>query len=148
MIQGSLAEIGRYYSLHPAFERVIGYFLSHRDEFAEGRNPVDEANYVVLTHTPLRPAQKAPLEVHDDYIDIQILLEGAEESFGVAPRRNLIAPRGEMDRERDILFYDDPPQYRVTIRPGEFVAFFPEDAHAPLIGEGEITKAILKIKVE
>ena len=147
MIQASLAEIGRYYPLHLAFEKVIGYFLSHREQLTEGKNPVDGENYIVLTRTPLRPAKEAPLEVHDEYIDIQILLEGEGESFGVAPRRSLTAPCGEMDREKDILFYDDLPQYTVTIRPGEFVVFFPEDAHAPLIGEGEITKAILKIKV-
>ena len=33
-----------------------------------------------------------------------------------------------------------------TLSPGEFVIFFPEDAHAPCIGEGVIRKMVAKVR--
>ena len=35
----------------------------------------------------------------------------------------------------------------VTVAQGEMITFEPEQAHAPLIGEGTIHKAIFKVKV-
>jgi beta-galactosidase beta subunit len=31
---------------------------------------------------------------------------------------------------------------------GHFAIFFPEDAHAPLAGEGHLVKAVVKVAVE
>ena len=36
---------------------------------------------------------------------------------------------------------------KATLVPGEFIIFSPEDGHAPLIGEGEIKKIIIKVVV-
>ncbi|MBP8115537.1 MAG: YhcH/YjgK/YiaL family protein, partial [Chitinophagaceae bacterium] len=30
---------------------------------------------------------------------------------------------------------------------GQFVIFFPEDVHAPMIGEGDIKKLVIKVKL-
>jgi YhcH/YjgK/YiaL family protein len=30
---------------------------------------------------------------------------------------------------------------------GQFAIFFPEDVHAPMIGEGEIKKVVIKVKI-
>ncbi|MFR5871384.1 MAG: YhcH/YjgK/YiaL family protein [Alistipes sp.] len=90
---------------------------------------------------------RAPLEAHDRYIDVQIPLRvRGEERFGWRPRERCILPRGEFDEAADIVFFDDKPSCYVSLHPGEFVVFFPEDAHAPLIGSGNVRKAILKIR--
>jgi YhcH/YjgK/YiaL family protein len=42
---------------------------------------------------------------------------------------------------------DTKPQTNVTLKPGQFVIFFPQDGHAPcIIGEKKIKKAIFKVK--
>ena len=52
-----------------------------------------------------------------------------------------------MDAVTDILFYSDPFERAITAGIGEVVTFAPETAHAPLIGEGTIHKAIFKVRV-
>ena len=44
-------------------------------------------------------------------------------------------------------FFNDAPSTYFTILPGEFAIFFPGDGHAPLIGEGETKKIIIKVAV-
>ena len=89
----------------------------------------------------------AEVEVHNKYIDIQILISGAEEAFGWADRSTLTEPKEEFNAEKDIQFFEDAPQTYYTMRPGQFTILLPEDAHAPIIGEGKIKKLIAKIKL-
>ena len=56
-------------------------------------------------------------------------------------------PDGEFNKEKDILFFDDAFEKMITVGIGEAITFSPEDAHAPLIGEGVIHKAVFKVKV-
>ena len=52
------------------------------------------------------------------------------------------------DEKRDIEFFDCEPETWLTLQPGEFTLFFPNDAHAPLVGgEKSIRKAVFKIRV-
>ena len=37
------------------------------------------------------------------------------------------------------------PDNYVTVLPGEFVVFFPDDAHAPMIGTGVVHKVVIKV---
>ena len=48
--------------------------------------------------------------------------------------------------DKYITFYRDPVEMVFTLSPGEFVIFFPEDAHAPCIGEGVIRKMVAKVR--
>ena len=84
--------------------------------------------------------------MHDKYIDIQIPLS-KDESFGVKPRSECREPEGEFNTEKDILFYKDKDWKTVSVKAGEMIVFEPDTAHAPLIGEGTIHKAIFKVKV-
>ena len=102
--------------------------------------------YINTVDSNMKTPEQARLEVHDRYIDIQVPLS-KEETFGVAPRSSCKEPDGEMNIEKDILFYRDPVTETITAAPGEVVTFAPETAHAPLIGEGTIRKAIFKVKV-
>ena len=33
-----------------------------------------------------------------------------------------------------------------TMRPGQFTVLFPEDGHAPMVGEGTVHKIIVKVR--
>ena len=52
-----------------------------------------------------------------------------------------------MNLSDDIMFFDDPIEETVSAEAGDIVTFAPDMAHAPLIGEGVIHKAIFKVKV-
>ena len=148
MIVDTLSGSGRYDALHPRVKKAFDYAVARMDTLAPGTYAIDGDDlYIVISEGLLRPEQEAPLEAHDRYIDVQIPLRvRGEERFGWRPRERCILPRGEFDEAADIVFFDDKPSCYVSLHPGEFVVFFPEDAHAPLIGSGNVRKAILKIR--
>ena len=93
-----------------------------------------------------KPAD-APLDDPNEYIDIQVLVSGKEESFGWSERKDLRQPQGEFNKEKDIQLFDDEPQTYYTLRPGQFTILFPEDGHAPMVGEGTVRKIIVKVRI-
>jgi YhcH/YjgK/YiaL family protein len=147
MILDSLDNYCRYINLHPAFKKVFT-FLCNTDFSAIEPGKIifdNEPFYVNVDENMLRDKENAFLEVHNEYIDIQIPLI-AKEQIGYSPRKNCKEIREEYP-ERDILFYNDRPEQIFTLFPGNFAVFFPEDAHAPLIGEGKTKKIIAKVKI-
>lgn len=112
-----------------------------------GTYVIDEGNvWVNIVEAELRSSEEALLEAHDKYIDIHIPLSGTE-YYGVKDRARCTSPRGEMDAESDVLFFDDEIDNLISGEMGEKTVFLPEEAHAPLIGEGFLRKAIFKVKV-
>ena len=102
--------------------------------------------YVNVMERELKKKPDAKLEVHNEYIDIQVLISGEAESFGWSERKDLRLPQAEFNAEKDIQFFDDEPQTYYTLRPGQFTVLFPEDGHAPMVGEGTVRKIIVKVR--
>ena len=116
-------------------------------ELEPGKHLLDGDNlFVNIVDSQMKTPEQARLEVHDKYIDIQVPLSKAER-FGVKPRNECKEPDGEFNAEKDILFYKDKDWTTITVEVGQAVTFDPDTAHAPLIGEGTIHKAIFKVKV-
>lgn len=114
---------------------------------AAGRYAIDGDNlYLNIVDAQMRPSVEARLEVHDRYIDVQVPLS-CQETFGIKSRAECTEPDGSMDTEKDIMFFNDVIDTFVNVRPGEVMVFPPDTAHAPLIGEGHIRKAIFKVRV-
>lgn len=133
---------------NPYYLKALEY-IENTDlsELETGKHQIDGDNlYVNIVDTNLKSPEQARLEVHNAYIDIQVPLSGPE-SFGLKPRRLCTEPDGEYNETDDILFYKDRDWTTVTVKIGEAITFDPDTAHAPLIGEGRILKAIFKVKV-
>ncbi len=150
MILCPVKEFRRYVTLHPLFPAVAD-FLERTDlaTLPEGRTDL-QGDALYVSHSPqarTRPAAEAPLEAHRTYIDVQVVLEGTD-TLGWSPLdacRDIAVP---YDAAKDILFFREPPQSHVRLQPGELAVFFPEDAHAPLIGGGEtVKKSVVKVRV-
>ncbi len=148
MVIDSFSNLAFYASLNPHFEKVIKFFESNDvASFEAGKYEIDgEDVFVNILERELKKPEDAALEVHDVYVDIQVLFSGDVESYGFKKRAVCTQPRSEMDTDKDVLFYDDKPDTYVSILPGDMIIFFPEDGHAPLVGEGNVKKAIVKIK--
>ncbi len=147
MIIGSLQNTERIEMLHPAFKKVFSYLKSH-DLLSLPVGTVELEKEVIRINVDEVQARKKPdalLETHDKYIDIQLPLVG-EETFGWQAREKLGNGKGYEERN-DFNLYTDPCSLYFTLLPGEFVIFFPEDAHAPLIGHGKMKKVVVKIRV-
>ena len=97
---------------------------------------VGEKIWVNVDEVTGKSREAAKLEAHNRFIDIQIpLLQ--EETFGWEERGRLAMEEEEgYQVQNDILFYQERPALYFTLPVGDFVIFFPEDAHAPCIGNG------------
>jgi YhcH/YjgK/YiaL family protein len=148
MILSSLTQSARYASLHPLFRRAFDY-IRETDLYAlsPGRyNVAGDDLIAIVEHVSGRTKEMARLEAHRRYIDIQLVLEG-DETMGWKPLADCYNPVGEHSIDRDIRFFLDAPASWVAVPPEHFCIFFPEDAHAPLVGNGPIRKVIFKIAV-
>lgn len=147
MILDSLRNKELYYALCPRFKRAFEWLeATDLASLATGRHTIDGDDiFVNVSEIELKPRSQAALEVHDDYIDIQVVAGGVEE-FGWSPREALTTPREEFDKSKDIGFYSDVPKTFYTVREGEFCILMPQDAHAPMLGEGVVKKMIFKVR--
>ena len=135
-------------SLHPLFSKAFD-FLRNTDFslLEDGKYEIDGNRiYAMLQTIKGKDKKDALLECHAEYIDIQMCLSGSLEQMGWKSARylnNLFLP---YDEEKDISFYEDVPNTYLSVYPNHVVVFYPEDAHAPGIGEGIIRKVVVKVK--
>ena len=148
MILSDLQHTERIEQLHPLFKEVFDYVKSHDLLHTEcGRIELKGDDLFINNANPtLIPEEKQVLELHRDYIDIQILLEG-KERMGWKAIDDLKEEVQPYDKEKDCALYADRPTTFVDLVPGQFTIFFPEDPHAPIIGEGKVRKLIAKVRI-
>lgn len=144
-----MADTARVESLHPLLPELFRYVRTHdllhmpcgRIELDGNRLFINNSNPQCLT------AEEQVLEVHRRYLDVHILLEG-EETIGWSPLAELKMEQQAYDAEADCALYADCPSTYVTLRPGQWLMAWPEDAHAPIIGQGKIRKLIAKLRLD
>ena len=148
MILDSLKNSALYENVNPRMKKAFELIASTDWTTMEtGIHELDGKDiYVNVMERELKQKSDAKLEVHNEYIDIQVLVTGKEEAFGWSERKDLRMPQGEFNAEKDIQFFDDAPQTYYTLRPGQFTVLFPEDGHAPMVGEGTVRKIIVKVR--
>ena len=93
------------------------------------------------------------LERAEDYYHVHAAFERAfaflrQDALAELPTADCTLPETAYDAAKDIEFFKDEPKSWTTVQAGSFIVFFPEVAHAPLVSDGEIHKAVLKIAVE
>lgn len=148
MITDSIANANRYASLHPDFADAIR-LLQTLDFTQLPDGAIDCANpniRLFIGSEAMRLRSAAKPEAHLRHIDIQVPLSGTEE-YGWIDRACLKNGLG-YDEQKDIEFFDCEPTKWLDVEVGDFALFFPNDAHAPLVGhEPFIRKAVFKIRV-
>ena len=121
MILDSLKNSALYYGVSPRMKQAFELIASTDWTTMEpGIHELDGKDiYVNVMERELKQKPDAKLEIHNEYIDIQVLIRGEEESFGWSERRELKKPLGEFSVENDIQLFDDVPQTYYTMRPGQ-----------------------------
>lgn len=148
MILTDLKNCSRIASLHPAFATLFD-FIGKNDLLSMplGRIEVDGDNLFINNINPeCVTAEKQVLEMHRDYIDVHIMLDG-KERIGWKSLSDIEHITKEYDAEADCALSDDKPTSYVDLLPGQMCIVWPEDPHAPVIGLGKIRKAIAKVKL-
>ena len=149
MIIDTIENLSNYASLNPLFADVVAFLNANDLQTMEpGKYPIKGDDvFLNLQVAKQRTKETAFLETHIEMIDIQIPVSAAE-TFGYTPLCDL--PAFEYNAEKDITKYGDTqPQTFVTVQPGQFAIFFPQDGHMPCITDApEIKKAIFKVKAQ
>ena len=135
MVVDKFENLEKYASLNPLFAEAIK-FLKTTDLNAQelGKIKLQGDDLVVnFSQTNPKTKEEAKLETHNRFIDIQIPLSGVE-VMGYTPRE-------------DISFYHGLAESYIPVKPGMFVIFFPQDAHAPGVTPDGVKKVIVKVLV-
>ncbi|AHF16662.1 YhcH/YjgK/YiaL family protein [Niabella soli] len=148
MVIDTLHNAARYESLHPLFKKALDY-MRQTDllNTAAGTYSVEENTIkAIISEAPGKKQETAleKFECHNRFIDIQYVISGTEQ-MGWKPRPDCKTPNGDYNPEKDVQFFKEMPDLYFTLHPGQFVIFFPEDVHAPMIGDGIIKKLVMKI---
>ncbi len=151
MIIDDIAQVAKYVAIHPRFEKAFEYLTTTDfEKIQPGRYEVDGDNiYAIVVNENGVPLMESisQFECHNKYIDIQYVFSG-QETIGYRDRKFCIDPMGEYDQQKDVLFYEDAPDFFFKLFPGQFGIYFPNDVHAPMIGDGKIRKVVLKVRVD
>jgi len=150
MIIDSLSNSSKYATLNPLFAKAFAYISSVDLASLEvGKFDIDGDNLrgIVSDKNGTTAAESiAKFECHNAHIDIQVCIRG-KETMGWKPRGTCVSPRGEYNAEKDVLFYEDAPDMFFGLTDKQFAIFYPEDVHAPMIGDGVIKKLVIKVKI-
>ena len=148
MILDSLSNSATIEQLHPLFKKAFDYLKSTDFSKKEaGKILLDGDNlYVTIAEPVGKKENDAKIETHFKYIDIQMPLT-ATETIGWKAVADLKKTAVPYDEENDITFFDDIPSAHIDVTPGNFAIFFPEDGHAPCIGNGKFRKVIVKVRI-
>lgn len=149
MILDSLNNTVKVERLHPLFKKAFDYIKeTDFSKVEDGKYELDGSRlFINVASLTGKDKKDAAIETHKKYIDIQLPLLGVEK-IGWKPGCELQEESIPYDEAKDIAFYVDRPTAYTKIYPGQFAVYFPEDGHAPGIGEGNIRKVIVKVQVE
>jgi biofilm protein TabA len=149
MIVDTLSNASKYTSLNPLFAKAFD-FINQNDiaTLENGTIQIEDGLKVIVSTGNGKTAEVslAKFECHDKNIDIQVCVKGLE-TIAWKPREKCVTPNGDYNPEKDVRFFNDTPDMYFQLTDGQFGIFYPEDVHAPMIGEGEIKKLVFKVKI-
>lgn len=126
-------------------------FLKNTDlkSLAPGKYEIDGKNVFanVVEYTTI-PWEEAKFEAHENYTDIQYVIEGSEiMTFAPIDELTISVP---YNPDKDVMFFDNTnPGLKIAVGAGQYLIFNPWDGHKPKAANGEpapIKKIIVKIK--
>ena len=148
MILEKAIEADRYAVLHPLFARAFEFLRSgHVELLPDGRHEIEgDTLYAMIVRKPGLSRDQAVLEAHRRYIDIQYVIEGTD-SIGWKCVRECRTVKKAYSPTDDCVLFADLPTSWSTVESGSLAIFFPADAHAPMVSEGLLHKAVVKVAI-
>lgn len=150
MITSTLSQLQPFEIISPNFKKAIRYALYTEFSALEtGKYSVDgEEVFAIVNEYTTKPLSECDPESHREYADIQIMISGVER-FGYAPLTDQ-PETTPYDEEKDVAIYTISPEdlNYLTLRPGEFIIFFPSDIHQPEVFTHQpelVRKVVIKV---
>ena len=153
MIYDSVDNIATYCDEDDAISIAVDFIEDFDLSQPDGRYEIhgDEVFALVQTVTTADASEKS-FESHENYVDVQMVLEGVERHDLVLLDIEDLEIEQDYDSEKDVMLFKAPKHFSTIImKPGMFVVYGPDDAHRPCccVGKpGKIRKVCVKIKIE
>lgn len=148
MVIDTLDNLYYYTNLHKFFKPAFEFLTKENlKEYSEGRHDIVRNDvYALISKAKGRAMKGASLEAHIKYIDIQVALSG-EDLIGYKPLDECRIKKAEYDAKGDCVFFKDKSNFWFKLKGNSFAIFFPHDAHAPLAGNSDVLKVVIKVRV-
>lgn len=149
MIKDKLEYAATYYNISDNLKKGFEW-LKNSDllSLSDGKHVIDGDKIFANVQT-YETKDDAPYERHRKYIDIQYMIKGIER-IGVAEYSNCSVIEG-YDKEKDVEFLKiNIESHCQKLEEGEFLVFFPQDAHQPSLDEKKkmfVKKVIVKVAI-
>jgi len=150
MTRDTLANAHLHFNIHPLFKTAFEWIAANANAgLPEGKNKVGDTGIIYnCQRYDTHPFDWRKFETHDKYIDIQVIIAGAENIFLGDPATMETAVA--YDAEKDIRFLAGRGS-PVLVNTGEFMLIWPHEAHAPgcdpSAEKSAVHKTIVKIPV-
>ncbi|WP_336787715.1 YhcH/YjgK/YiaL family protein [Paenibacillus sp. MMO-177] len=121
--------------------------LTENKELPEGRVELrGDLLYINFMSFDTKSQEEQAAEKHEQYLDIHYLIEGAER-IGWSPLEAGMIPSQPYNEADDFALYaPQADEQLLSLKPGMYAVFFPDDIHRPGMGDGSpIKKAVVKI---
>ena len=145
MILDTLDRLESYGYISPLMDKVLDFFRkTDLATLKPGRIDLQGDDlFVNVNRQDAQTRDEAPIEAHQEYIDIQVPISSDEEMGFIS---FMPAPSKAYNADRDVAFYPGLCDTYLNVRKGMFVVFFPGEGHAPAITRDGILKLIVKIR--
>lgn len=149
MVLDRLASASLYTGLGPRIAQAF-HFLQHTSllQLSVGKHSIDGENlFVLMQHYLTKPVAEGRWEAHRKYLDLHLVISGAER-VGFAHLDRLTA--GPYEEDKDVVRLTGTGDF-VTVATGSFVLLWPRDAHMPAVAvnvPAPVTKAVMKIRID
>ena len=149
MIKDSLSNADRYAGISTRFDQAFA-FLRNTDLGSLKLGRVDIADGVfanVQSYEPV-PVDAKQYEMHEEYADIQVVVEGSELLVEAPASLEEHPATGD-----DFSVFDEPGSMPsvISLRAGDFCIVWPGEAHKPGITnglhQGPLSKIVVKVRV-
>ncbi len=144
MIYDQITQLSRYNV--PMADVIINFLETHdAEELPVGEIEINGRElFVRPAEYATRLSSEGRFEAHQVYIDLQYVVKGAE-TMQFAPSNRLFKAT-EYDVQGDYQFFTaDTDITDVVVREGEFVVYYPGEAHRPMCQRGRGPEAVKKL---
>ncbi len=148
MVLDTLKNMELYEGLGENFKQVAEYVKNTDLKSLEtGKHVLENGVYLMVQEYTTKDIANGKFEAHRKYIDIQIILEGAE-IMGYAPLA-ILQTESEYDENGDFQMFSGQGSL-LQVSKDYFAIFFPEDGHMPGVGTQptEVRKIVVKVPVK
>lgn len=150
MIKDSLKNAEVYYALSENLKKGFEWLKTQDLKNIEPKKYFIDGEKVFANVQEYETKDDAKYETHRRYIDIQYMIRG-KELVGVTEKSNC-KTCNEYNSETDLEFMECfKEEHYEELNEGEFLVFYPQDAHKPSINPGEelkVKKVIVKVAVD